>query len=63
MRSAQVADEFVEVAHALVAQELGEAGFKEIVARGVEDVLREAEDELAEIAVVDGAGGCAFHQD
>ena len=46
-------------AHALVAQELGEAGLEEIVARGVEHILREAEDELAQIAVV-GAGGC-FH--
>ena len=53
---AEVADEFVEMAHALVAQQLGEAGIEEVVARGIEDILREAEDELAQIAIVDGGG-------
>ena len=56
---AQVAHQFVQARHSLVAQQLGEAGFKEVIARRVEDVLREAEDELAKIAVVDAGRG--FH--
>ena len=56
LAGAQVADEFIQAGHALVAQQLGEAGFEEVVARGIEHVLREAEDELAQIAVI-GAGG------
>jgi hypothetical protein len=51
--SAQVLHQFFQVRHALVAQQLGEARVEEIVARGVEHVLREAEDQLAKIAVVD----------
>ncbi len=49
----EVLHKLFQVRHALVAQQLGEAGLEEVVARRVEHVLREAEDELAKIAVVD----------
>ena len=49
-----------QVSHALVAQQLGEARLEEVVARRVKHVLREAEDELAKIAVVDAGGVFAW---
>jgi hypothetical protein len=34
-------------------QQKTQSGFKEIIARGLEDVLASAKDELAEISIVD----------
>ena len=48
----EVFDKLVETAHALVAQQLGQARLEEVIARRIEHVLREAEDQLAQIAVV-----------
>ena len=48
----EVLDEFFEMGHALIAQQLGEPRFKEVVTGGIEHVLGKPEDQLAKIAVV-----------
>jgi hypothetical protein len=48
---AQLVHQFVEAGHALVAQNSGKACVEEIVARGVEHILRHVENQLAKIAV------------
>ena len=58
--SLQVLHQLFQVGHALVAQKLGEPRLEEIIARGIEHILREPEDELAKIAVVDVLG-VGFH--
>ena len=51
----ETAHEFVEVGDAMVAQEPGEAGVEEIIARWVEHILGESPDQLTEVGVVDAS--------
>ena len=53
----QVLDKLLQVGHALIAQQLCEAGLEEVIARRIEHVLREAENKLAKVAVIDAGGG------
>jgi hypothetical protein len=50
-------DKLIQLGHAVVAQELCQASLEEVIARRVEDVLRAAEDQLAEKTVVNAGGG------
>ena len=52
----EAVDELFQLGHALVAQDFCQAGVEEVIARGVKHVLREPEDELAKIAVVNAGG-------
>ena len=56
LRDLQVLHQFFQMRHALVAQQLGQPRLEQIVARGVKHILREPEDKLAKIAVVDALG-------
>src|SRR5579859_7257859 len=49
-------DEFFDLGEALVAQKPGEAGLEQVVAGGIEDILRLFEDQLTQVGVVNVAG-------
>lgn len=54
---AQAAHKLIQTAHPVIPQNFGETRLKEVVARGIEHVLRVRKDKLAKKAVI-GGGGC-----
>ena len=50
-------NQFVQMGHALVAQEPRKTGIEEVIATRIKHILRDSEDELTKIAVVDADRG------